>query len=843
MLRAAAVLSAARVLAACALVGMLFGTVCAPASAREAPPDPDLDHLFDEWRRAAEPWMLDAEQRVFDALTDDVSRDLFVRAFWRVRGLGERTADDDGPLTGWWRRFEEARQRYADPRTGLGAWRDARARVLLTVGRPDREVAFGGCRGTLRPLRLWWYTRWQLAALGVEGTSEGGGWLVFGRRDVPSGLFDTWSPSDGVGGLSEDDIPFRRETLDAALAFAEEHRCFRKPHEAEVLREALATALDAEHLLGLARHEAPDPSWVETFGRQLAADKLRLPAERVEVGFPGGDDRATLVLIRLVVPAELLRRGPGGQLFDRLVATGDIRRGPYDADRFRHVFHLVGREPSNGEAHLDVYRRMRPGSYRLRLRLADDLGLAVLRRDLDLDIPERLDGLPPGARLADLTRRDRVSMMTFPGIELRPPGDALVGEVNVEAATTGGPIARVELSLDGEVVATDEEPPWIATVDLGPTPAPHTLEAIARAPEGHELARHRLDLDPAERPLSVRIDPPEDGSTSLAIRVDGPDGRHVQRLDVEVDGQPLISFTSPPYTVETPTAGQFLRAVARLDDGTTAETVHPLGGRFGERIDVRAIEVWTTVVDRDGRPVPGLAEADFRVLEDEVEQPLARFAAVDDLPIRVSLLMDTSESMRGRLSLAAESARRFAGHVLRDGDRAAVTTFDHDLWLRVPWTGDLDHLRRGISGLSPRGGTRLFDAMVHAASYLAGTDGRRALVLLSDGSDVGSDFDFERMRREILRADVAVYPILLAVRDEPTREQLDQIARESGGRAFNIQRVAGLDAVYQQIEAELRSQYLLVYQAETDGPRTFRRLDVEVRGDGLDARSIRGYWP
>jgi VWFA-related protein len=261
-------------------------------------------------------------------------------------------------------------------------------------------------------------------------------------------------------------------------------------------------------------------------------------------------------------------------------------------------------------------------------------------------------------------------------------------------------------------------------------------------------------------------------------------------------------------------------------------------------VDVRLVQLFTAVTDPRGKPLLDLPRNSFRVFENGVEQELHRFETLSSLPIRVALLMDVSSSMRGRVHIAAKSARRFFSTVLTEKDSASLLTFNHDIRVRVPFSSDRRLLQFGASGLRAHGTTRLNDALVYAASSFAGLDGKRALILLSDGEDLDSDFDFARVLEIFLRARLAVYPILLDVTAEETREQLRHLAEVSGGRLFTVADAGGLDRVYDSIEKDLRSQYLLTYQPpQPKSGDTFRQVRVEVLKEGARARSSSGYYP
>ncbi len=334
------------------------------------------------------------------------------------------------------------------------------------------------------------------------------------------------------------------------------------------------------------------------------------------------------------------------------------------------------------------------------------------------------------------------------------------------------------------------------------------------------------------------------------VAVDTPADDPLARLELYANDRLLATLTAPPFEHPLPMdpvwPTTFVRAVAHLASGASLEELVVLDPKMPvEAVDVQLVELYASVVDARGRLTTGLGRDDFRIFEQGEAQPLHRFATVTDLPIRVALLMDTSASMGRRMEVAIESAQRFFRTVLTPEDRAALLTFNHDIRLVVPFTDQIDRLRYGADTLDADGSTRLYDALVYTTHYFGGIEGRRALVLLSDGEDVGSDLDFDLALERALRARLTVYAIALKVEDPTTRQRLQQLTQETGGRLFLIDREQQLGEVYDQIERELRSQYLLVYRPTQPARpgEEFRGVQVEVLRPGLKARTVQGYYP
>jgi VWFA-related protein len=153
-----------------------------------------------------------------------------------------------------------------------------------------------------------------------------------------------------------------------------------------------------------------------------------------------------------------------------------------------------------------------------------------------------------------------------------------------------------------------------------------------------------------------------------------------------------------------------------------------------------------------------------------------------------------------------------------------------------------------VAGLQAHGMTALHDALVTSLYYCRAVRGQRALVLLSDGDDTASGIAFRDALEYARRSGVAIYTVGLAGQLKgPVRGKLDQLAGETGGRSFYIERAEELAGVYAEIEEELRSRYLLAYNSDrppgAPDDRAFREVEVQVRGRGLKARTLRGYYP
>ncbi len=821
---------------------VLFALSSTWAGAASKPLEPLLEKTYDDWLVGVSQLLLPAELEVFQSLENNVHRELFIRSFWRAREFVDPSQLP--PVARWHLNFEEARQRFE-------SLDEDRAQALIMAGKPARVLIFADCRTVIRPIRIWTYGPWHARTERQENFH-----LVF-YRESSEGPYHLWSPSEGTGPVMFEG-PARGGAwpVDKLIDYAMDKNCFRwAPEEASPFATALRQATGLEELRRMTLPPTPEGSWLESWRQEMATGKVaNLPATLTALSFPGRYQAKTIVRGRIAIPVENIERNAAGKLVDRMTIVGDIWLGNRLVDSFR-VVHLVAGTPAAATVNLDFYRRLRPGDYRLDLRVEDAHGRGLLRSAHPLAVPrlEHEAPVPAGHRLGlpGLTRTEVGLLTTFPSIEiLAPADDLLAGHVELAAVTTGGPIERIEFHLDGVAAGSDDTPPYAVTLALAAQPQPVRVAAIAMDPEGREIARDTITLNSGPRRFAVRWVEPAVGSIKPAtIQVDLPSGKVLNKVEIYLNQHLTATLREPPFVVPLPTTRPltttYARAVATTLGGESTEDIIFLSAPDNrEEVDVQLVELYTSVTDSQGRFVTGLTAPDFEIVEDGQIQPIQQFDTVENLAINVALLMDVSTSMRKKMETAIRSAQRFFETVLTPKDRASLLAFNHDIRRVVRFTHNVDDLRYGVDGFRAWGTTRLHDGVIYTVHSFGGLQGKRALVLLSDGQDVDSDFYFKQVLEQTLRSAVAVYPIALGVEDPLTVEHLQHLANDSGGRFFQISGVGELDRIYRRIEEELRSQYLLVYQPPTNDPQhEFRRVNVTVKQPGLKARSIHGYYP
>ncbi len=273
------------------------------------------------------------------------------------------------------------------------------------------------------------------------------------------------------------------------------------------------------------------------------------------------------------------------------------------------------------------------------------------------------------------------------------------------------------------------------------------------------------------------------------------------------------------------------------------------------RAGVELVSLNVTVIDSQGRYVTDLEQPDFSVFEDGAKQELTFFNRTN-LPIALSLLIDSSASMEQRMEHAQEAAIGFAKRI-RGQDLAQVVDFDSRVEIKQGFTNKVEELETAIRTTSPGGSTALHNAVYISLKELAKVRAknpdeirRQAIVVLSDGEDTSSLVSFEEVLELAKRSETAIYTIGLQPRETSAlrgfREAefvLRQLAQETGGRAFFAQKIEDLKDVYAQIADELSSQYSMGYASKNprrDG--AFRRLVVQVARPNTTARTKRGYY-
>jgi Ca-activated chloride channel family protein len=269
-------------------------------------------------------------------------------------------------------------------------------------------------------------------------------------------------------------------------------------------------------------------------------------------------------------------------------------------------------------------------------------------------------------------------------------------------------------------------------------------------------------------------------------------------------------------------------------------------------LDVTRVNILFTVSDKKGRFITDLVKDDFEVLERKNQQSILEFTAETDLPLRLAILIDSSNSVRDRFKFQQEAAIEFINSVVRpEQDKAIVVSFDTGVDLVADLTGDTEKLATSIRELRPGGGTALYDAILYACRDKLMQDKprhkfRRALVILSDGEDNQSRYSRDQALETAHRADAVLYTISTNITriQTPGDKVLKYFAAETGGLTFFPFKVEDLTQSFENIANELRHQYNILYRPEplnTDGLYQPVRINVKNHKN-LVVRARKGYY-
>ena len=253
------------------------------------------------------------------------------------------------------------------------------------------------------------------------------------------------------------------------------------------------------------------------------------------------------------------------------------------------------------------------------------------------------------------------------------------------------------------------------------------------------------------------------------------------------------------------------------------------------KVNVRLVNVFTTVTDQSGAPVSNLKQEDFQVFEDGVAEKIAVFHRESELPLSIVIAIDTSLSTRANQKLELESARRFAHAILRPIDGVSLFQFSEIVDQLTPFTSDLRVLDKGISRIRTGAATALYDTLYLGADALMERRGRKVMVVITDGGDTVSKTSYQDAVREAEQAEMIVYSIIIvpiensAGRDIGGEHALIQLSRDTGGKYFYASGLEQLDNAFRQIGDELRTQYLIAYYpVRRLSSSEFRRIEIKV---------------
>jgi len=265
------------------------------------------------------------------------------------------------------------------------------------------------------------------------------------------------------------------------------------------------------------------------------------------------------------------------------------------------------------------------------------------------------------------------------------------------------------------------------------------------------------------------------------------------------------------------------------------------GGRI--HTDVNLVSLWISVQDASGRPLTGLSRDAFSVFDEGTRQQVAVFEAETQQPLDMALMIDTSLSETRELQFEAGAAMRFIRHVVRPQDSLAVYTFSENVDRLTPYTSSIPVLDAGLKRLAAGSGTSLYDAIFLASGELSHKPPgrRRVIVLVTDTGETTSRSTFEDARHAALAAETLLYTVVVrpvhsdALRDLAGEHAVSTITDSTGGAMFVADDYHQLDSLFEAIDLELRTQYLIAFYPQPPPPkRAIRHLEVRVATSASD---------
>jgi len=784
------------------------------------------------------------EKEVFLQINENYQRDKFIDAFWK-----RRTIDSSGIRTDYravyTRRVEEAIQQFGDVHND-------RSKLFVMAGPPDAVIPVD-CQDVYVPLQIWYYER-------LESLKSKAYLIFYEPYSMPP--YKLWLPIDGRGVLL---VGVGTQATGARPVDIE--RCF----EWRSVEQAIqyTSALLGGGAFGLqSLSKIFEPPKVETEGvdtiltmttdlHQGASDI----AVKKLVRFPEMRANKMGVDLSLLVPkAELHQRALGEEGFYNIDVIGEVVKDDRLIDNFKYRFDIPVGEIAGEKIPLTVRRYLYPGEYKMVLKISDGNQNAEGRLSETFVVPEQPDAPPPEVVAARAAGKAAVGRMKDEGllpsaVTIQPIAKEIVtGLQRFETRVAEG-VKAVDFYLNGSKVMTRTRAPYDADLNLGPLPRKQTIRVVAYGPTGRTVGEDEYIVNEGKEIFKVRILTPEKGSkatgpTKVVAAVAVPEGKALQKMEFYSNEARVATLYQAPYeqtvNIKDSKSLGYVRVVGTLDDGTVAEDLRYVNApQFVSEVTVDAVELYTTVTEK-GRPVNYLQASNFKVMEDGVLQKIEGFEYVKNLPLSLGIMIDTSASMLEPLPEAEQAALKFIDFSVGEKDRAFVVSFDNEPYLLSKLTGRRDKLIRSLSGLRAEGSTALYDAIIYGLYQFTGIKGKKALVLLTDGKDTASKFDFDTLVEYVKKSGIAIYAIGLNISgsDLEVKYKLNKIAQVTGGQSFYISSIKGLEAVYRQVNDELRSQYLLTYYSSNNQEKErWRKVEVKVEPTHLQVRTISGYYP
>jgi len=427
------------------------------------------------------------------------------------------------------------------------------------------------------------------------------------------------------------------------------------------------------------------------------------------------------------------------------------------------------------------------------------------------------------------------------------PQSEVTGVVNL-LVDPGFDDGKVTISVDGQKIADAIRAPYRVSVDFGSTPIEHKI-AITAITATKKRVQWHTTINRGLQTLTVKVKPSDDQPNLFLASVTAPKADPIATVELWDGGKAIASVNEPPYQFIVPESvleTGFVQVTARTKSGDEAADFWSNSGDVHtENLEVRTVPIFVSVVDRNGQTLDNVDPSLFKILDNGSEGKILEFGRAFDQPISIALLLDASASMTYMMGDAAKAATGFVQRTLKPGDRCEVIGIRQTPRREIDLTSDRTAVTKALTSMQPKGQTALYDAITTAIRHLQNEKNRRAIVVLTDGSDNASMASYEDVEKAVRESGVPVYFIAYESLEPTAGADLDRLkflSAESGGFVAEAQK-HDLAAKYGEIERDLRAQFAIRYQISDFAKRNeWRKVRVVLNSPKLIARTIGGYF-
>ncbi len=458
-----------------------------------------------------------------------------------------------------------------------------------------------------------------------------------------------------------------------------------------------------------------------------------------------------------------------------------------------------------------------------------------------------LAGLHPVA-LAETSEAasEAIQIPGDPVVELVPPVGPVIGEATVMALACDDDIKEIGFWVDGRFAGADDSPPFELTANFGTDIGPHTVRALAVDRHKVVVGQTSIEVNNAEARLEAELRREDEG---VSLTAAAPPGfRQPVSYRVFAGSRELATLKQPQLELTVPTndlrGEHLLRLAAEYEDGSRIDRYLVVDKGFTESVEVNEVQLWVTVTDRRGVPVLDLDPAAFSVESETWNDAGPTILRPAEEPLTLAVVLDGSDSMAGLRQVLRTSTEKLATEMLRADDRLLLFSVADRPRLLNPGGDPIDAvemLEEWVDG----GGSALYDSLYFAIRRLSKMQGRKALILISDGADLHSHIDTDRVADAAWLAGVPVFlvtgPMPHDALSRMRAYNLHRFAEATGGRVLGGGSARAQDRALETILQLIRRPYVLPISAGTDlDLAALRELEIRLGDPKLEARIFLG---